>query len=308
MVANFIVNDKGKPIKNTLLAYIAGFFDAEGCVTITRRNSVIKSSNTVRKLYTMRCTVCQSDNYVLKVIHECFGGGEVQKPKHTVPVWEIGSYKALKFLYLLEPYVIEKKEEVQVAITYQRTIIDGRTDHVASNAQIPFQESQYLLLKKLKGKRLKQMPLMEIHPVEEIYAYLAGFFDGEGFIGIRTIKTKKGKTYHHIVATVTQGYKGYVILELFRYYFGGAIHSNCNRPGHYEWMAVSRQAKVILESLLPYLRIKDEQAKLAIEFQGNIHVKGMQKKLTDEELAVREAQKIMLHNLKSTRMASRGIN
>jgi hypothetical protein len=291
-------------ISPTMLAYMAGFFDAEGCVAVTRHNFVTKD-RVKRSRYTLQCNVSQKSIGVIEMFHEYFGGG-IYKTKDNIHRWYISSFDALKFLRQIEPYLIEKKEEAQIAINFQSRLTKGKRMndryHLMSDKEVDFRESQYLLLKKMKTKKLRQMPLVEIHPIEQIYAYLAGFFDGEGFVGIRSVKRKKGGSYYFLITTVTQSDKAHVILELFRYYFGGVIYKNRNRLVCSEWMVASRESKKLLEALSPYLRIKDEQAQLGIGFQGRMHVGKGNKSLTEKELAIREAQRIVLHNLKNNRI------
>ncbi len=293
------------------LAYMAGIFDAEGCVTIAEKTPWVTKKAIKRLHHRMACKVSQKYGNVLELFCEYFGG-TVFKPKNNTPFWDINASKALNYLQTVEPFLIVKKEEAQVAINFQKRKIEEmkhyNSNHMMSNDLISFNQTQYLLLKELKFKKLKQLPLMEIHPIEQIYAYLAGFFDGEGFIGIATLKRKRGGMYHYLVATVTQSDRDYVLLELFRYFFGGVIGKSSTK-GLHEWKVCSRKAKVLLEILEPYLRIKKRQAQVGLEFQAGVHIKrGAAKLITEQEMAVREVQRIMLHNLKKENIQSDGIS
>lgn len=100
-------------------------------------------------------------------------------------------------------------------------------------------------------------------------AYLAGVFDGEGSISVARMKRKDRPAIYHtlyIVVTTTDPIQP----GAFQSRFGGSYyhfcHSGYNTP-RYSWQVAARKAGRVLRELLPYLRLKHEQAELAIEFQ-----------------------------------------
>lgn len=131
-------------------------------------------------------------------------------------------------------------------------------------------------------------------------AYMAGFFDGEGWITISEKDLRCG------VAQANEW-----IINLFKFRFGGRIYTRDpkNHKGHlgkrfiWDWRIDSRQAALFLEAIKPYLILKLAEAQIAIEYQANktyrqIHRKGRPPGMTDKEKAIAEAQRILLHNLK----------
>lgn len=62
----------------------------------------------------------------------------------------------------------------------------------------------------------------------------------------------------------------------------------------WHWILGARKASEFLKLILPYLKLKRPEAELAIKFQS---VKKMRPIKTDEEMAVEEAQRIMLQNM-----------
>ena len=102
--------------------------------------------------------------------------------------------------------------------------------------------------------------------------YIAGLFDGEGHVFITEDMRPNYKTSLHILRTgVTNTYKP-VIEWLFSIY-PTTISKRVRHKNHptwkpcYFWEASSKKALYFLKSIYPYLKIKKEQVRLAIEFQ-----------------------------------------
>ena len=117
-------------------------------------------------------------------------------------------------------------------------------------------------------------------------AYMAGIFDGEGWVGVNCSKpygAHKSPRY-----TLQMGVANtYIpVLEMFVDEFGGYIkkQSKANKQC-YSWRASSHRAKLVLETLMPYLKIKKEQAIIAIEYIIKHCDRDNTKSLTPEILA-----------------------
>ena len=105
-------------------------------------------------------------------------------------------------------------------------------------------------------------------------AYIAGLFDGEGSISICKFRTKN-KNYvcpHYILLiTCTNTFKP--IIEWLDTVLVGSKQVRKREWGKenwktsYAWMASAKKALEVLKIIFPYLKIKKEQSKLAIEFQ-----------------------------------------
>lgn len=103
-------------------------------------------------------------------------------------------------------------------------------------------------------------------------AYLAGLFDGEGSILVR-VRTKNNINpcvTCHIEISLTD----LAPLEWCKAATGrGSIYtlkraSNPNWSQAYRWVVSNQQINPILESMLPYLKIKKEQAELALKINA----------------------------------------
>lgn len=102
-------------------------------------------------------------------------------------------------------------------------------------------------------------------------AYFAGLVDGEGYIGIRTVHyTHTNSTSLSLQITITNAVR--LPLDEAADRWGGGVHSTERRPGRpvFRWYVPARAAAAFLREVSPYLRIKREQAEIALELQKSI--------------------------------------
>lgn len=93
--------------------------------------------------------------------------------------------------------------------------------------------------------------------------YMAGFFDGEGYIGLQK-RIRKGKyTEYFLVASV--GQKDGAIMDWVKETFGGHLHL-VKRDGSYYWVIQNKAAYLFLKRIAPFLKYKKPQALLALDF------------------------------------------
>lgn len=142
-------------------------------------------------------------------------------------------------------------------------------------------------------------------PSIEEKAYAAGFFDGEGCISvIRNYNKKYSRWYHELRASVTQ--KHPEVLEWLCDIWGGSAYQGeslksasnlksfsglTGKYYWYHWIRPTAKAAQFLTDILPYMKVKREQAILALEFAKLMHPpgKGRTRKCSNDELALREA-------------------
>jgi len=105
------------------LAYLAGFFDGEGCITIQHRR------NGKGKFYhQLWVSVVNTNRYSLEVFRFTFGGRIYSQPRpQSKPhwkaswVWQISDRHACECLKSLLPYLLQKQPQAQVAIEFQES-------------------------------------------------------------------------------------------------------------------------------------------------------------------------------------------
>jgi hypothetical protein len=119
-------------------------------------------------------------------------------------------------------------------------------------------------------------------------AYIAGFLDGEGWITLyksKDISRKKYPRFEYQVG-ICNNNKG--VINWLYDTFGGSIRTrnkqNLKWQDNYLWKLSSNQASDFLKLILPYMRLKNNQAELAIEFQEKRKLKKNRfKPMTEEE-------------------------
>lgn len=113
-------------------------------------------------------------------------------------------------------------------------------------------------------------------------AYLAGIIDGEGTIYIGFDKTRGYHLRFYVVNTDKR------LIDWLKTTFGGSVYSrkslkNPNWRRKYEWINVNPED--MLPEILPFLKIKKEQAMLAIKFRKTFVKK--KHRLTEETKLLR---------------------
>ena len=101
-------------------------------------------------------------------------------------------------------------------------------------------------------------------------AYFAGFFDGEGCIGLYWITSKKGYQPQTQLGNTNKP-----ILKAFQARFGGIVRSCKVKPFQrptWQWSINGGGAKIayFLKAILPYLRQKKEEAETMLEYIDTI--------------------------------------
>lgn len=107
-------------------------------------------------------------------------------------------------------------------------------------------------------------------------AYCAGLIDGEG-----CIRVKRSKPYRHLTGRVTPAYSLTIQVRMVEeaalaflrdtlggwYYAEKTPHSANGRP-LFCWQATDTVAEAVVRAIRPYLRVKAQQADLALEFRA----------------------------------------
>jgi len=118
---------------------------------------------------------------------------------------------------------------------------------------------------------------------ETFWAWLAGFIDGDGHLGIYPA----GATLE-IVNVDTETLKWIHDTLGFGYY--SPLQTNGGRQRQpWKWGCYGNGLRVVLPRIIPYLRVKHERAVLLLEYVERFKHPG--KKRTEEELAVRQELK-----------------
>lgn len=130
---------------------------------------------------------------------------------------------------------------------------------------------------------------MSIDILERHYAYLAGFIDGEGHIGIK--KYKRGNNSPTYSERVSVGGICKLAIYSFNDYYPGYIYHhkpNDKSPnGFYSWEVTDNKAREFLLLVLPYLRIKKLEAQIVLAL-GKHKEQTKRQKLSETDLKFRD--------------------
>ena len=129
-------------------------------------------------------------------------------------------------------------------------------------------------------------------------AYCAGIIDGEGCLSILERKTPQGNKSYELRVQVVNTNEW--LCQWLKFAFGGSVSKMklqaSQRKQAWQWTIAARQALGLLELVEPFLHIKQPEAQVAIRFQRA--KMPTTRKRTLGELAIEEAEKILLHNYK----------
>lgn len=111
-------------LKEVDKAYLAGFLDGEGSISICRS----KPNNHWRYRtyrYTLEVTVTNTNKKIIELLANLFEGSWMRIRHHNNPVWKDAycirwaSVKAKNLLEMLLPYLIIKKKQAELAVEFQ---------------------------------------------------------------------------------------------------------------------------------------------------------------------------------------------
>ena len=124
------------------IAYIAGLFDGEGCVSCKKVKT--KRKDRGGKIYNqwyIRCEIAMTDKHVIEWIHEMLGFGWSaekkyrKRPKHYKRQWRwcCGYRDALIFAKMIWPYVQVKNHAIENIIDHYDAIKPDRKNVIDLN-------------------------------------------------------------------------------------------------------------------------------------------------------------------------------
>ncbi|QDK02883.1 HNH endonuclease [Streptomyces phage Braelyn] len=127
-----MVGEKLELKERLSLAYYAGLFDGEGCVSINK----VKGYRGRKDSFQLRVSVSSTHKQVLDRLQIKFGGVLVERKRSGAQVswqWVMTSRMARDFLMLLEPYLIIKSEQAKIGILFQNER-DARNGKLAEDS------------------------------------------------------------------------------------------------------------------------------------------------------------------------------
>jgi hypothetical protein len=134
-------------------AYIAGFFDGEGCISLGYKKD---TSYRRHHTYQLVVTVANTNKEILNFLHQRFGGHfrkgrPPSKNGKEVYVWALLCRKALKFLEEIYPYLRLKKKQAELAFEYYK-LVNPYGNHTFDSENWKKRDEIYYKLKALNKR------------------------------------------------------------------------------------------------------------------------------------------------------------
>ncbi len=106
--------------------------------------------------------------------------------------------------------------------------------------------------------------------------YIAGFFDGEGCIGLYGYPPNRGLTSHNIRLMVSVSNTKREVLDGLKTNFGGGVtlmsksKTSIKWKKCYQWRVTGKQAETFLKSIYPFMRVRKPQAEVALKYRETV--------------------------------------
>ena len=133
-------------------------------------------------------------------------------------------------------------------------------------------------------------------------AYYAGLVDGEGYIALHKNGPKTEDNRYQRIQVRISIIDGDNVLGEGQKYWGGFIYKRVREGGseYLEWVLQYKYAERFLISIRPYLRLKKEQAEIALKYrwlQKRKHPGTIRRVISEEELKYRKELEVKLKSL-----------
>jgi hypothetical protein len=128
--------------------------------------------------------------------------------------------------------------------------------------------------------------------MKETLAYVAGFIDGEGYLGIKKYDRHPEKgfcpTYSERISVAGVNEQS---IRDFNKIVPGHIYlhkpSKLSKRGYWSWEVTESKARIFLQKIYPYLKVKKPEAELIIKLSEN-KLKTKSAKISSDDRDLRE--------------------
>lgn len=260
-------------LNEDIWAYLAGLIDADGSITIVNRTCKYKgiiSQGYRIKIYVYNCNT-KIISYLKNLLGGRFRSNNINKTHskwRNCLEYSASDKKAVNIIASILPYLIIKKKQALIALQVNdiknKYNIANKIWHpelkIECDTKMAKLKTQINELN-IRGTQ-KQFETIDITNIPYNINYLAGFCDADGSIMI--VKSEAQPAIAKITFTNTDKN----VINWIKYYLGGSLYIKNQKNNKwntvYELTFTSRKAYNLSEQLYPYLKIKQQQAKLLI--------------------------------------------
>lgn len=144
------------------------------------------------------------------------------------------------------------------------------------------------------------MDLLNTSVVDVYLSYYGAYIDGEGHIGIKKLPPRSKGFSPDYTERVSVASVNELIIRSFNDIVVGHIYyhesKNKKHQGYWSWEVTNKRAREFLKIIIPYLKIKQLQAKIVLALGKNKESTNS-RKLTPKDLELREGLYIILKRL-----------
>ncbi|MDE3022075.1 MAG: hypothetical protein KGI54_09455 [Pseudomonadota bacterium] len=253
-------------IKDTDLAYAAGYFDGDGCFFIGR----IHTEGRIRP----RCNVIINSTHIenLHWFQKTFGGTVITKNHKNPKAKPVHRYvlkgEQLDYFTNIAPFLIEKIDEFMIFENFRSQDFFDERDDLIERMKI-LKNSENLIHYSIKDS--VESVRNTIQPSICDWAYLAGFIDAECCLNIQRNFTKTRPNPIYKIQLQCNNTKSPCFFWLSRR-FGGQLHfidrsdTIPKQRNQMCWRVSSKALFPILENVLPFLKHKQPICEELIKF------------------------------------------
>lgn len=283
-------------VSDCAAAYVAGLVDAEGYVGIHKQWEDKKQR---RLSFSEHVAISMTDKFTVNRLREMFGGSfrlhksinypngiQSHKPKYT---WTVECKKAVSFIHLIMPYLQIKRENAKILLDLRQSKIDEAQYPKHNNGCIPRKAPEHVI--KYRQYLCDRVSYINNHGLDFPFdgadtnifadlndvklAYIAGYIDGEGYVGItkRSFPRRRLQPYILYAGRVQITCTNYPILLKLQNAFGGLLFKFVSkedmlaRKERFVWRVDLSHASSFLKKILLYLNIKRCEAECIIALE-----------------------------------------
>ncbi|MDX1995534.1 MAG: hypothetical protein SF029_24330 [bacterium] len=274
-------------------AYIAGFLDGDGGVAVYK----LRNQN----VYPRFVEFYNQQESVLEYIRSMFEGGKVRRLRTC---YSLSFYRdfGLAVAHALKPYSVYKWQQLEVYESFSATLgTEKPGPGGAVSVQLAARRGE--LISKISALKHEtcwnfRPDFMDL-PLSERLAYIAGFVDAEGYIGIVLPKSGCHCVLLSILHTVP------AVLKFIQAHFGGKIseYRRSGKRNQYRLLYERKRFVSIAEAIYPYTILKSEQIECGLQVQVSMTSR-TGRPVLPEILEQREALRLRLKELNTSNWRS----
>ena len=262
--------------EENLMSYLAGLMDGDGSFTIGKLKNASKSP-----LYFSLIQFGFQKKNIVNIFLDKFGGSFTEidpekdkRYKQPFFLWRLRSNENVKpVLEKIINYLVLKKERAKFLLNFC-TNFSFKRGHCLGEETIVERERAYIKMGQLNDCReftgIEKTHRPTKNETSEVFwAYVAGIIDSDGSFSVKKQKYQYGQRYTAVISIDMVDPKtiGYISSKTTY----GKIEANrvkaCTNGICYR-LAIGKKEDVIafLQNVIPFLKVKQEQAKTLLEF------------------------------------------